>query len=204
MSSLHEKIDWAKGDGLVPTIVQHATTGRILMLGYMNAEALSKTQSGNLVTFYSRSRNCIWTKGETSQNRLEVQSIELDCDSDALLVAAVPTGPICHLMNPSCFDSDVEIPGFGFLGRLETVIRDRMANGGNDSYTAQLIAQGDKRVAQKVGEEAIELALAVTAGDRTEQIEESADLVFHLLVLLTSKGIELGEIAEKLRQRHKS
>ena len=204
MSSLHEKIDWAKGDGLVPTIVQHATTGRILMLGYMNAEALSKTQSGNLVTFYSRSRNCIWTKGETSQNRLEVQSIELDCDSDALLVAAVPTGPICHLMNPSCFDGDVEIPGFGFLGRLETVIRDRMANGENDSYTARLIAQGDKRVAQKVGEEAIELALAVTAGDRTEQIEESADLVFHLLVLLTSKGIELGEIAEKLRQRHKS
>ena len=202
MRSLHEKIDWTKGDGLVPAIVQHATTGRVLMLGYMNAEALSISQSTNLVTFYSRSRNCIWTKGETSGNRLELRSIELDCDSDALLVTATPSGPICHLMRPSCFDDSAEVPGFGFVGQLESIIRDRMDNRRNDSYTAQLVRQGEKRVAQKVGEEAIELILAASAGDRSEQLEEAADLVFHLLVLLACKGISLSDVSETLRKRH--
>ena len=202
MKSLHEEIDWIKGDGLVPAIVQHAITGRVLMLGYMNAEALSKSQSSNSVTFYSRSRNCIWTKGETSGNRLELCNIELDCDGDALLVTATPTGPICHLMNPSCFDRSAEAPGFGFVGQLESVIRDRMANRRNESYTAQLVMQGEKRVAQKLGEEAIELILAATAGDRNEQLEEAADLVFHLLVLLACKDISLSDVSGTLRKRH--
>jgi len=202
MMSLHEKIDWIKGDGLVPAIVQHATTGRVLMLGYMNAEALSKSQSGKLVTFYSRSRNCIWTKGETSGNKLELHNIELDCDSDTLLVTATPTGPICHLMKPSCFDHSAEVPGFGFIGQLESIIRDRIESRKSDSYTAQLVAQGEKRVAQKVGEEAIELILAATAGDRSEQLEEAADLLFHLLVLLACKGSSISDVSETLRKRH--
>ncbi len=202
MTSLHDKIDWTKGDGLVPAIVQHAVTGRVLMLGYMNAEALSKSQSSNLVTFYSRSRNRLWTKGETSGNKLELRDIELDCDSDALLVTATPTGPTCHLMKPSCFDRSDEVPGFGFVGQLETIIRDRVENRKNDSYTAQLVVQGEKRIAQKVGEEAIELILAATAGDRNEQLEETADLIYHLLVLLACKGISLADVSETLMNRH--
>ena len=204
MTSLHEEIDWTKGGGFVPAIVQHALTGRVLMLGYMNAEALTKSLSSKLVTFYSRSRKCIWTKGETSGNRLELRDIELDCDSDALVVAATPTGPTCHLMKSSCFDGTTEGPGFGFVGQLESVVRDRIATPRNDSYTAQLVMQGDKRVAQKVGEEAIELILAATAGDRAEQLEEAADLVFHLLVLLACKDISLSDVSETLKKRHDS
>lgn len=202
MTSLHEKIDWGKGGGLVPAIVQHTVTGRVLMLGYMNAAALSQSLSSHWVTFYSRSRDCLWIKGETSGNRLELHHIELDCDSDTLLVTATPTGPVCHLMNPSCFGRDDAVPGFGFVGQLESIIRDRMENGKNDSYTAQLIAQGEKRVAQKVGEEAVELILAATSGDRSEQIEEAADLLYHFLILLGCKGISLSDVSEKLRQRH--
>ncbi len=204
MTSLHQKIDWAKGDGLVPAIVQHTVTGRVLMLGYMNAEAMSQSLSSNWVTFYSRSRDCLWIKGETSGNRLELHNIELDCDSDTLLVTATPTGPVCHLMNPSCFDRNDAVPGFGFVGQLESIIRDRMENGKNDSYTAQLIAQGEKRIAQKVGEEAIELILAATAGDRGEQLEEAADLLYHFLVLLACKGLSLSDVSETLSQRHHS
>lgn len=173
------------------------------MLGYMNAEALRKTQSSNLVTFFSRTRQCIWSKGETSGNRLELRNVELDCDSDTLLVTALPTGPVCHLTKPSCFDRDAEAPGFGFVGQLESLIRDRMVNRNNDSYVTQLVVQGDKRVAQKVGEEAIELLLAVAAGDRREQVEEAADLVFHLLILLACKGISLAEVSETLSNRQK-
>ncbi len=204
MTSLQQKIDWAKGDGLVPAIVQHTVTGRVLMLGYMNAEAMSQSLSSNWVTFYSRSRDCLWIKGETSGNRLELHNIELDCDSDTLLVTATPTGPVCHLMNPSCFDCNDAVPGFGFVGQLESIIRDRMENGKNDSYTAQLIAQGEKRIAQKVGEEAIELILAATAGDRGEQLEEAADLLYHFLVLLACKGLSLSDVSETLSQRHDS
>ncbi len=174
------------------------------MLGYMNAEAISKSLSSNLVTFYSRSRDCLWTKGETSGNRLELHNIELDCDSDTLLVTATPTGPVCHLMNLSCFDHNAEVPGFGFVGQLESVIRDRIENRKDDSYTAQLVAQGEKRVAQKVGEEAIELILATTAGDRGEQLEEAADLLYHFLVLLACKGLSLSDVSETLSQRHHS
>ena len=202
MTSLHADIDWQKGGGLVPAIVQHAVSGRILMLGYMNAEALAKTLSSELVTFYSRSRDSLWTKGETSGNRLELRDIELDCDGDALLVTAMPSGPTCHLDKLSCFDRDAEVFGFGFVGRLESIIRDRMERRPSKSYTANLLQQGEKRIAQKVGEESIELALAATAGNRSEQLEEAADLLFHLLVLLASKGITLAEVTEKLRQRH--
>ena len=204
MTSLDNEIDWTKGSGLVPAIVQHTVTGRVLMLGYMNAEAISQSLSTKLVTFYSRSRDCIWSKGETSGNKLELHHIELDCDSDTLLVTATPTGHVCHLMNPSCFDRNDAVPGFGFVGQLESIIRDRMENGKNDSYTAQLVAQGEKRVAQKVGEEAVELILAATAGDRSEQIEEAADLLYHFLVLLACKGLSLSDVSETLRQRHNS
>ena len=170
----------------------------------MTATAVTRSLSSNWVTYHSRSRDCLWIKGETSGNRLELHNIELDCDSDTLLVTATPTGPVCHLMNPSCFDSSDAVPGFGFVGQLESIIKDRMENGKNDSYTAQLIAQGEKRVAQKVGEEAVELILAATAGDRNEQIEEAADLLYHFLVLLACKGISLSDVSETLSQRHNS
>ncbi|MCH7637445.1 MAG: phosphoribosyl-AMP cyclohydrolase, partial [Proteobacteria bacterium] len=147
MISLHDHIDWKKGDGLVPAIVQHAVTGRVLMLGYMNADALTVTQSSELVTFYSRSRNCLWTKGETSGNKLKLRDIELDCDGDALLVTADPTGPTCHLEKSSCFDHDAELPGFGCVGQLETIIEDRMRRQPSESYTAQLVTAGVQRIA---------------------------------------------------------
>ncbi|MFQ5546895.1 MAG: bifunctional phosphoribosyl-AMP cyclohydrolase/phosphoribosyl-ATP diphosphatase HisIE [Woeseia sp.] len=204
MTSLHEKIDWQKGGGLVPAIVQHALSARVLMLGYMNAEALAATLSSESVTFYSRSRNCLWTKGETSGNRLELHNIELDCDGDALLVTAAPTGPACHLEKLSCFDRDAELPGFGFVGQLEFIIRDRMEHRPSESYTARLFAEGDRRIAQKMGEEAIELVLAATTASRNEQLEEAADLVYHLLVLLASKGISLADVSSKLKARHES
>lgn len=202
MTSLIASIDWDKGNGLVPAIVQHAITGRVLMLGYMNVEALEKTQSSGLVTFYSRSRKCLWTKGETSGNKLEVKSIELDCDADTLLVTARPAGPTCHLETTSCFDRDVERPGFGFVGELERVIGDRMKQNSDESYTAQLVNAGVQRIAQKVGEEGVEVALAGMKGDREELVSESADLLYHLLVLLNQQGAGLVDVAQQLEVRH--
>jgi len=197
-----EAIDWDKGDGLVPAIVQHGITGRVLMLGYMNAEAMATTQASGLVTFYSRSRKCLWTKGETSGNKLELSAIELDCDGDTLLVTAIPAGPTCHLERNSCFDRDVELPGFGFFGQLESVIKDRMENPSSESYTAQLVGAGTHRIAQKIGEEGVELALAATTGDHKEITSEAADLIYHVLVLLKHQGLGLAEVAEQLQSRH--
>ncbi len=203
MSSLEGKIDWKKGVGLVPAIVQHAVTGRVLMLGYMNAEALAETQASKLVTFYSRSRQCLWTKGETSGNKLELHDIELDCDGDALLVKAAPTGPACHLDKSSCFDGDTELPGFGFIGQLETIINDRIISNKKDSYTAQLVNAGVRRMAQKIGEEGVELALAAMGGDHAEIVSESADLIYHLLVLLNHQGLRFTDVAQQLESRHR-
>ncbi len=199
-----DAIDWIKGDGLVPAIVQHGTTGRVLMLGYMNADALNATQTSGLVTFYSRSRKCLWTKGETSGNKLELVDIELDCDGDTLLVTAIPAGPTCHLEKNSCFDRDATQPGFGFIGQLESIIEDRMKNPENEIYTAQLLSAGTHRIAQKIGEEGVEVALAATTGNHEEICSESADLLYHVLVLLKQQGLEFADVARTLQSRHRS
>lgn len=204
MTALVDKVDWQKGDGLVPAVIQHAVTGRVLMLGYMNADALERTLVGKRVTFFSRSRQCLWTKGETSGNTLECRSVELDCDADTLLVAAVPAGPTCHRDIASCFDDDTEAAGFGFLGTLERVITERLDNGAGDSYTAQLAGAGVKCIAQKVGEEGVEVALAGVNGDRDELVAESADLLYHLLVLLRQQGVSIADVAQVLDDRHTS
>lgn len=197
------KIDWAKGDGLVPAIVQDATTGRVLMLGYMNEEAFDKTLSSKRVTFYSRSRNCLWTKGETSGNALELCQYEIDCDSDTILIQASAAGPTCHLDKTSCFDADSSTAGFGFIGRLESTIDDRMRAQPGDSYTAALSRDGVGRIAQKIGEEGVELALAATQEDRAQVISEAADLVYHLLVLLRHQGMTFADVARELETRHR-
>ncbi len=196
-------IDWSKNNGLVPAIVQHGITGRVLMLGYMNVEALTATQASGLVTFYSRSRSCLWTKGETSGNKLELCDIELDCDGDTLLVTAIPAGPTCHLGTGSCFDRDVELPGFGFIGQLETIIQDRMKHDSGESYTTQLIRAGVYRIAQKIGEEGVEVALAATKEDEEDIVSETADLIYHVLVLLKYLGLSFAEVAQQLEGRHR-
>ena len=203
MSIRGKVIDWDKCAGLVPAIVQHGITGRVLMLGYMNAAALAATQTSKLVTFYSRSRKCLWTKGETSGNKLELAGIELDCDGDTLLVTAIPAGPTCHLEKNSCFDQDSELPGFGFIGQLESVIEDRIANPEKESYTTKLVDAGIHRIAQKIGEEGVEVALAATKGDHKEITSEVADLIYHVLVLLKQQRLEFSDVAQLLRSRHR-
>ena len=196
-----EKLDWEKQGGLIPAIVQDATTGRVLMLGYMNKEALSKTLSSGDVTFHSRSRSVLWTKGETSGNRLKLVSICADCDNDTLLVTAEAAGPSCHKGTTSCFDSTNSSTTFGFLGELERTIDQRIEQGSDESYTARLVGQGASRVAQKVGEEAVELAIAAATNDAAEVKTESADLLYHLLVLLRNHGWSLEDVAKELKSR---
>ncbi len=203
MKSLHDRVDWEKGGGLVPAIVQHAISGRVLMLGYMNAAALTETLGSEWITFYSRSRQCLWTKGETSGNRLELHSIEVDCDGDTLLVSAMPHGPTCHLGTSSCFDRDEELPGFGFIGQLESIIADRQNHRRGDSYTAQLMHDGIRRIAQKVGEEGVEVALAAVEQDKQEIVGEVADLIYHVLVLLHHQDLSFSDVAQQLEKRHR-
>jgi len=204
MKSLQEQVDWDKSDGLVPAIVQDAISGRILMLAYMNSEALKKTQDSGWVTFFSRSRQCLWTKGETSGNKLKLRSIDIDCDRDTLLVGTIPQGPTCHLGTSSCFDRDEERPGFGFIGQLESIIKDRAENPSKDSYTSRLMDQGIKRIAQKVGEEGVEVALAAVTGDRDEIIGEVSDLIYHALVLLNHQDLTIADVAQHLEERHRN
>ncbi|TVQ29151.1 MAG: bifunctional phosphoribosyl-AMP cyclohydrolase/phosphoribosyl-ATP diphosphatase HisIE [Wenzhouxiangella sp.] len=194
-------LDWTKGDGLLPAIVQHAGDGRVLMLGYMNAEALEKTRASGKVTFFSRSKQRLWTKGETSGHVLELVDLLGDCDADTILVKAIPHGPTCHLGTPTCF-GDTPAPGVAFLSRLEAVVRERAESGDSASYTARLLNAGIKRCAQKVGEEGVEVALAAMAGDREELAEESADLLFHLLVCLQAADVSLDTVMAVLRRRH--
>ena len=194
-------LDWAKGDGLLPAIVQHASDGRVLMLGYMNAEALDQTRASARVTFFSRSKQRLWTKGETSGHSLELVELLVDCDADTILVKAIPHGPTCHLGTTTCF-GDTPAPGVGFLAQLAAVIADRAQAGGAESYTARLLGTGVKRCAQKVGEEGVEVALAALAGNREELAEEAADLLFHLLVCLQAADVGLDEVMAVLRQRH--
>lgn len=194
-------LDWAKTDGLIPAIVQDASSGQVLMLGCMNEEALAKTLETGKVTFFSRSKGRLWTKGETSNNWLHLVDIATDCDSDALLVLARPDGPTCHRGTVSCF-SPLEHK-WNFLRSLEVLIEGRRNADPSTSYTAQLFARGTKRIAQKVGEEGVETALAATVKDKEELKNEAADLVYHLLVLLADADLELADVIDILRARHK-
>ncbi len=202
MSSLKSRIDWSKGGGLVPAIVQDAVTGRVLMLGYMNEEAFELTQSSGRVCFYSRSRKRLWTKGETSGNTLALAELEIDCDGDTILIHALPAGPTCHLDKTSCFDADAAEPGFGFIGRLEKVLDARLQSLPTKSYTAELAAGGLQRIAQKIGEEGVELALAAARDDGEDVIAEAADLLYHLLVLLRFRDMDFAAVARELQRRH--
>ena len=197
-----KKINWKKGNGLVPAIVQDASTEQVLMLGYMNAESLKKTQETGLVTFYSRSRKTLWTKGETSGNTLKYISIAMDCDQDTLLVRALPAGPTCHEGTVSCF-GDKGPQGVGFLAKLEALIEERKTADPESSYTAKLLQGPLHKAAQKVGEEGVETALAAIAETDDGLVYESADLIYHLMVLLSAKDIKLADVIKELQTRHK-
>ena len=194
-------LDWAKMDGLMPAIVQNAASGELLMLGYMNCAALEATIADKLVTFHSRSRGKPWRKGETSGNLLELVDISADCDRDALLVLATPRGPTCHTGAPSCFGRDGP-PGIGFIAALADIVASRAAADPATSYTARLIGEGTKRLAQKVGEEGVEVALAAVSGDSAELTSEAADLVYHLTVLLEASDSSWDAVLAELRRRH--
>ena len=196
-----DTLDWDKMEGLLPAIVQDASTRQVLMLGYMNREALEATLADGFATFFSRSKGRLWRKGETSGHHLAVRSVHGDCDGDALLVLAEPTGPTCHLGTASCF-SDETAPGLGWLGQLSRIVRERAESGEAGSYTARLLAEGPQRIAQKVGEEGVELALAGAAGDRGQCVEEAADLLYHLAVLMQAREFGWDEVAQTLRERH--
>jgi phosphoribosyl-ATP pyrophosphohydrolase/phosphoribosyl-AMP cyclohydrolase len=195
-------IDWEKGGGLVPAIVQDSKTEQVLMLGYMNEASLAKTQEIGLVTFYSRSRQELWTKGETSGNTLKLQSITVDCDKDTLLVRAIPTGPTCHEGTVSCF-GETGPEGLGFLSYLEDLIDARKSADADSSYTASLLQGPLRRAAQKVGEERVETALAAVAETEDKLTSEAADLMYHLLVLLAAKDVKLESVISELKNRHK-
>ena len=195
------KIDFEKGGGLVPAIVQDADTLQVLMLGYMNAESVTKTNETGLVTFYSRSRKKLWTKGETSGNTLGLVSMTVDCDNDTILVKAKPTGPTCHEGTVSCF-GDEGAEGVGFLSYLETLIEGRKTADPESSYTAQLLQGPLRRAAQKVGEEGVETALAAVAETNEKLVSESADLFYHTLVLLAAKDVKLKAVIAELKSRH--
>jgi len=197
-------LDFAKGDGLLPAVVQHAGTGAVLMLGYMNSDALRETFSRRHVVFFSRSKQRLWEKGETSGHFLELESVRTDCDRDTLLVTAWPHGPVCHVGTETCFGSEPSSTAerLAFLSTLETIIAKRASEQPEGSYTARLFAQGQRRIAQKVGEEGVEVALAAVVEGDDKVISESADLVFHLLVLLKKRGLSLEQVVEELRSRH--
>jgi len=197
---------WDKGDGLLPAIVQHAITGRVLMLGYMNLDALRETLASGRVVFFSRSRQQLWTKGETSGHFLDVVDVSTDCDADTILVLADPLGPTCHKGTESCFADAVatDAQRLAFLALLESIITHRISDQPEGSYTARLFAQGPSRIAQKVGEEGLETALAAVTRDDEGVVSECADLVFHLLVLLKSRNLTLEDVVKELRARHLS
>ena len=195
------KIDFEKGDGLVPAIVQDADTLQVLMLGYMSAESVEKTKATGLVTFFSRSRKTLWAKGETSGNVLNLVSMTVDCDQDTILVKARPTGPTCHEGTVSCF-GDEGAEGVGFLAYLETLIEGRKTADPESSYTAQLLQGPLRRAAQKVGEEGVETALAAVAETDDKLVSEAADLFYHTLVLLAAKDVKLEAVIAELKGRH--
>ena len=233
-------IDFGKGGGLLPVIVQDAASGKVLMQAFMDADALAATQNSGRVTFFSRSKKRLWTKGESSGNYLQVKNILADCDRDCLLVLAEPTGPTCHTGTESCFDGEQAAPAFAtthapsfaptpepalepppaspqatddspsgrspfeFLAYLENLLSERKHADPEKSYTARLLAGGPKRIAKKLGEEAVELALEAEHGEPERFREEAADLVYHLSVLLVSKGVSWSEVIAELEKRHKA
>ena len=198
-----EKLDWNKGEGLLPAIVQDAYSGKVLMLGYMNSDALRQTLDYKRVTFFSRSKNRLWTKGETSGNYLELVTVAADCDNDSLLVTAHPKGPTCHTGSESCFgDVKTESADLAFLSRLESVIAQRIAEKPEGSYTARIWAQGPTKMSQKVGEEGVEVALAGATQSNERLVSESADLLFHLALLLKSRNLSLSDAVAELAHRH--
>lgn len=193
-------VDFAKAaDGLVPAIVQDADTLQVLMLAYMDRAALAETLESGEATFYSRSRQARWRKGESSGHRMTVRSVHLDCDGDTILLRVTPLGPACHLLTATCFGDALPL-GVGQLAALERVV-DRRAREGGEGRTARLFAKGPKRIAQKVGEEGVECALAGAAGDAAELQEEAADLLYHLLVLLRARDVSLNDVTEVLARR---
>jgi phosphoribosyl-ATP pyrophosphohydrolase/phosphoribosyl-AMP cyclohydrolase len=197
------RLDWAKGDGLLPAIVQHWLTGEVLMLGYMTAEALAETQRSGHVTFHSRSKQRLWTKGESSGHLLILKSIRIDCDADTLLIQADPHGPTCHNGTSSCFGDSADVrPPLGFLAELDALVAQRHAERPEGSYTTRLFDGGIRRIAQKVGEEGVETALAAVAQGDKELLGEAADLLFHLAVALRARGLSLGDAAGVLADRH--
>jgi len=195
-------IDFKKGDGLVPAIVQDWITGKVLMLGFMNEEALRKTELEKRVTFFSRTKNRLWTKGETSGNFLNVKSIASDCDNDTILIQAEPLGPTCHTGSDTCFNESNTANAL-FLHYLQAIIKSRKESTADKSYTKSLFEKGINKIAQKVGEEAVELVIEAKDSDMDLFRNEAADLLFHLLVLLEAKGVQLEEVIDVLRKRHK-
>jgi phosphoribosyl-ATP pyrophosphohydrolase/phosphoribosyl-AMP cyclohydrolase len=198
------RLDWAKGDGLLPAIVQHWLTGEVLMLGYMTAAALAETQRSGHVTFHSRSKQRLWTKGESSGHVLVLKSVRIDCDADTLLIQADPRGPTCHTGTSSCFGDGANVrPPLGFLAELDALVAQRHAERPEGSYTTTLFDGGIRRIAQKVGEEGVETALAAVAQEDDELLGEAADLLFHLTVALRARGLSLGDAVNVLADRHR-
>jgi len=196
-------LDYSKLNGLVPAIVQDAKTGKVLMLGFMNEEAFAKTQETGQVCFFSRTKNRLWTKGEESGNFLNVVSIKEDCDHDTLLIQANPVGPVCHLGWDTCFNEENKMDGFYLLRYLQDFIHRRHTEMPEHSYTTSLFQKGINRMAQKVGEEAVETVIEATNGTEEGFLYEASDLVYHLIVLLTSKGYSLEDLGTELKKRHK-
>lgn len=203
MKTLIEAVDFNKNeDGLVPAIIQDQVTRNVLMLGYMNREALQKSLDSGKVTFYSRSKARLWTKGEESGNFLHLKAIQLDCDQDTLLVLVQPEGPVCHKGSDTCWDQE-NVSSFGFFDRLEAIIASRQDNAEDpDSYVASLFRKGMNKIAQKVGEEAVETVIEALDDQDELFLNESADLLFHYLILLRAKGYKLADIEKVLRSRH--
>ena len=192
-------LNFEKSNGLIPCIVQDSISNRVLMLGYMNQQALMKTLELKKVTFFSRSKNRLWTKGENSGNYLELVDIREDCDRDVLLIHAVPNGPVCHKGSDTCFGE----PNVRFnLKELEAIIRDRIVNPKEGSYTNKLLNQGINKIAQKVGEEAVELVIESKEDNKEQLLNEAADLIYHFLLLINNKGATLEEVTKVLHQRH--
>jgi phosphoribosyl-AMP cyclohydrolase / phosphoribosyl-ATP pyrophosphohydrolase len=200
---MNEKLDFSKGNGLIPAIIQDDLTRKVLMLGYMNEESLRITRETGLVTFFSRTRDVLWTKGETSGNSLRVKKIIADCDRDTLLIMARPDGPVCHDGPDTCFN-EINQTDLVYLDFLQDLIKDRKHNMPDGSYTAKLFRKGTAKIAQKVGEEAVELVIESMKSDEEAFLNESADLLYHLIVLLVDRGWTLQDVAKVLASRHKS
>lgn len=199
---MKNEINFSKSDGLVPAIIQDVNTSQVLMLGYMNEEAVEKTRSTKKVTFFSRSKNRLWTKGEESGNVLHLVDFKIDCDNDTILIKANPVGPTCHKGTKTCWGEEKET-SFGVISDLEEVIQDRIAHPNEKSYVSDLLSKGINKVAQKVGEEAVEVVIEAKDDNEDLFLNESADLLFHYLILLQAKGNSLEDVLEVLKSRRK-